>query len=670
MSSKKKGAKVPVGSNQNEAKAQNDFMSVKYYMHLGTNDYKIFVVPNRPVQSRIVNENSLRPHGAVAGSEFSPRGPSHDIPESVVDDVMVLVNDAQRRIHRIPDFTPLGDVQKAAKSLHTSAYRQWWMNRLANQCVSADTFPSTVLQFTTPSAGVREGTSNIPNKTCNPFLGTAAAIQRILIVYTQCLENGDRAMEKILFHTIRNDNASDKELILTNYNGNHILVCCGPYFYRVTVLDQNGTIISANSIAALLQAASEHAKKTEDAFFEQTLLPDVMHDMTEFHKLLCCMSEIHRDECRALMERLRGANPVNATVLDTMDSAIFTVVLRNPGREDSPRARWYRSSLILEEDSDGSALTMRTHAVAVDRASIVDFLLKVINWKDEQKKFRGPDCLAHQTGEELFDDTPSETAFIKHLNIWLPWKHRKPIWPYSKKAVTTSAFPLDFPLGNERWMTFTELCLSAILAVEEVLTPSDGFPTVLVSFPHPLGGISSAMLYTSEVEIFIQSLRGESALNTRRTVQHMGRAALQSLETLVDDCFNAPYPLYTMAQLLLSEGQAQAEDAVCNGGFLGNVDLVISIDPLDSSGDVLHMETRLMPSSTFTIRSVGRGIGSALQQRAVAKKPSALRVVAAKLLQTPGTEDSTVGKRLAACVLEKCSELSLLMGAGRLSLVR
>lgn len=661
MSSKKKGSKLNAAANSTTDIKGLNFCSVKEYGQFNSNEYKIFVAPNRPLQSRLVNLNSLRPHGAVGSAELRSRFHSHPVPENVVKDILTLVNDAQSRVHRCPDFTLVTSVREAMESLHSTAYEQWWMDHIAKGCLSTNAYPFSSLRFAAPHENSQGCSMNSNSSVPDSLSGIAEAIQRILFVCTQSSNNGDQATEKLLFHSIRNEKASLKELVLTSYNSNHILVCCGLYFYRLNVLDENGVAINVGDITLLLRAVREHAEATEKALREQLLLPDVMNDLVQFHHMLGYMSEIANPECAALMDRLRRANSVNAAALDIMDSSIFTVVLRNPCEAGSPRARWYRTGMLLEEDDDGRLLTLRAHTIITDHTSLVDFLTQVINWRDEHERLGRSSCLLGKTKDEYFVSTPNEPAMIEHLNLWLPWKHRKPMWPYPQKNAMPSVFPLEFTTLGEGVVTFSCLCLAAVLAVQEVLTPSHGFPTVLVAFPHKRGGVSSALLYSKVVEAFIQSLRSESALVEAVTVRHMARAALQALNTIINACFSEQYPLYTMAQLLLSEGKAEAKDATHDGGMLGAVDLVLSIDPLSCGGDILHSETQLVMPTPFAIRSVGRCTPGAARQQTNVKLPSALEVTDAALLQMPGAGESSTGRRLSACILERSQVLLTLL---------
>ncbi|KAG8345705.1 hypothetical protein TRVL_03467 [Trypanosoma vivax] len=616
--------------------------------------------PNRPSRSRLLNLNSLRPQGVVTEAELVDHLRTELPSDTLLSDIVTAVNDSQSRMHRQPDFVITADTKDAMGSLHSKAFRHWWINKLAEECASVEKYPYTKLRFLAPYSRAHSADSV---STCEKEADTTACvadlIRRILLVFAKVSNNGNRVYENLLFHTLRNEKGSVRELLLANYDSRHIVVCCGLYFYRVDVLDECGTVLSEEVISKSLQQVREHAERTEQMLHEQTLLPDVKEDMVSFCYLLGRLTEIDRNDCAAIMERMRGANEVNDIALSSMDAAIFSVILHVPWGGSS-KARWFRSALVLEEEAASKVFSMRAHAVVLGRAAFMEFVRGTLNWKHEDAVYSNPQYYMRNTEGSSPDDLSHPQCF-EHLNMWLPWKHRKPMQPYAEKQPSPSVLPLELSLPVANFTPFTCLCLSVVIAVQELLTPDHAFPTVLVAFPHVRGGVSAALLYSKEVEACIQCLRSGSALIERRTIRHEVVTALDALGDIISACYEEHYPLYSMAELLLSQGKATSGDATKDGGMLGMVDVCISFDQLDAIADVSQSETSLVLPSRFSVMSNGRRARSGLQREVNAKKPWTSHLTCAFLMQHHSLTELTSGSELARCISEKTRQLSSLL---------
>ncbi|KEG14478.1 hypothetical protein DQ04_00441030 [Trypanosoma grayi] len=662
MSSKKRSGKsVPTSAASVEDDGGNFIIpaeALPAVLRTGKSNGRNHVAAARPGLSRVVNHNCLRPHGALNPGDLEAHLHSDGPPESLMQDIVAAVNGSQKLLRRTPDFTILADSKEVIGVLHRTAFRHWWLESVAKECLSAAAYPFTSFRFRAPLSGDALGFS-LPvvaegKKEVNTCISTAEAIRRILLVFARNSNNGDRASEELLFHMLQNEKASVEELLLTSYNSHYITVCCGLYFYRVDVLDQEGLVVSADTIAERLRAVKEHADCTERALRQQTILPEALEELVAFYQLIGRLTEISHVDCAAIMERMRNANPVNKASLDAIDAGIFTVVLRN--RENGAScAHWYRSALVLEEEEESGVLTMRGHSTLMHSDMLMQFLLQVLCWNEDM------DAMASTRDESLCtaNSIPADVNQVigmEHLEIWLPWKHRKPMQPYAVAQPSPQIFPIAVP--SEGIMSFASLCVSAVLAVQRVLTPCEGFPAVLIAFPHPQGAVSAALLYSCEVEALIQSLCCGSALVKCRAMRQLALEALRSVGNIIDMCFHEPYPLYSMTKLLVAQEKAAGTDAVAEGGVLGVVDLFVTVDMLGSSAKVMGCKSSLVLPSRFALSCNATG---SVQRQPPSKGPSGVHVTFASLVSLKGEEELAIGMRLANCMSEKAKQLLSLL---------
>ncbi|RNC31175.1 hypothetical protein TcCL_Unassigned06302 [Trypanosoma cruzi] len=59
----------------------------------------------RPAQSRVVNLNCLRPHGALQEGDFPTLTRSPETPESLLEDIVVMVNASQKLLRLAQTFS-------------------------------------------------------------------------------------------------------------------------------------------------------------------------------------------------------------------------------------------------------------------------------------------------------------------------------------------------------------------------------------------------------------------------------------------------------------------------------------------------------------------------------------------------------------------------------------
>ncbi|RNC31176.1 acyltransferase, partial [Trypanosoma cruzi] len=89
---------------------------------------------------------------------------------------------------------------------------------------------------------------------------TAETIQRILRVFVNASNSGQWQFQQLLYHGLRNEKKSAEGLVSVNYNSRHITVCCGLFYYRVEVLDEDGFVLDTVMIAERLWAVQQHAR--------------------------------------------------------------------------------------------------------------------------------------------------------------------------------------------------------------------------------------------------------------------------------------------------------------------------------------------------------------------------------------------------------------------------
>ncbi|RNF26844.1 acyltransferase [Trypanosoma conorhini] len=604
----------------------------------------------RPAHSRLVNLNCTRPHGALQEGELRARASSPEVPETLLTDIVTMVNDSQRLLRRAPDFSLETVFTNAMDLLHSAAFRLNWLDTVAKSCDSAVAYPFTAFRFMGPRPLSSSSAALPADEGVQRCVRTAETIQRILRVFAAASNNSQWQLQHLLFHVVRNEKASVKGLVSVNYNSRHITVCCGLYYYRVDVLDEDGFVADAEILAGRLQAVREHAERTERALFEQKLLPDAREELLAFYQLLGSLTKIDRTECAAVMERLKNSDPANAASLVDIDTGIFTVVLQSLDNK-AASARWYRSALVLEEQEETGVLAVRGHSILVHGEDLMDFLTRVFS------RDAASDGLS-KSGDESFGAGKASTIDgglppgVEHLDLWLQWKHRKPMRPYAVAKPAPPAFPL--PISQETGLSFVHLCMSAVLAVQQVLTPCTEFPTVLVAFPHRRGGLSAALMYSCEVEAFIRSLCCGSALVERHATKELALKALHSLAKIIDVCFHETYPIYSMAKLLLAEGKATATGACVDNAILGMVDLHVTIGMLGSGKKALDCETCLPLPSRFALTC---GAAGRISQKSSVRGPSEATLSCAALKVSEANEASTLGAQLAACIAAKSQEL-------------
>ncbi|EKF38535.1 hypothetical protein MOQ_001259 [Trypanosoma cruzi marinkellei] len=616
----------------------------------------------RPAQSRMVNLNCLRPHGVLQEGDFRSLTKSPETPESLLEDIALMVNASQILLRRSPDFQLITPLTDAVDVLGATAFRQKWIDTVAATCRSAMAYPFTEFRFLSPlprgySTGVSVATEGEEVQRCTQ---AAETIQRILRVFVKASNSGQWQFEQLLYHVLRNEKKSAEGLVSVNYNSRHITVCCGLFYYRVEVLDEDGFVLDTVMITERLWAVRQHADRNEREIREHKLLPDAREDLFEFYQLLGSLTEIDGVECAAVWERLKNAEPANAASLVGIDTGIFTVILRTLDNKSSS-ARWYRSALVLEEKEEKGVMAVRGHSILIYVDDLLEFLMRVLCLDDAAG---GVSDKNNKEGESLsagsvFNSDGNLPPGVEHLDLWLPWKHRKPMRPYAVVKPPPHVFPLS--ISKEDDIPFAYLCMAAVLAVHRVLTPFTEFPTVLVAFPNRRGDFSAALMYSYEVEEFIRSLCGGSALVERRAKSYLLLQAVQSLAGIIDACFHETYPKYSMAKLLLKEGKAMGAGVVADNAILGTVDLYVTVGMLDPGKKVLDFETSVLLPSRFALMCTASGKTS---HNSSTKCPSDAHLIYASLKVSEGNEETSMGAQLAECITEKIQELRSLVFNG------
>ncbi|RNF11604.1 acyltransferase [Trypanosoma rangeli] len=604
----------------------------------------------RPAHSRLVNLNCLRPHGALQESELRGQKNSSKVPETLLNDIVAMVNDSQRLLRRSPDFHLGANSTEAEELLRANAFRLKWLGTVAKTCDSAVAYPFTEFCFIGPLPQNWSNATLPADEGGQRCIRTAETIQRILRVFATASNSSQCQLQQLLFHVVRNERSSVEGLVSVNYNSRHITVCCGLYYYRVDVLDTDGFIVDVETLAERLRTVREHANRTETTLFDHKLLLDAREDLNTFYQLLGSLTEIDRTECAAVLERLKNTDPANAASLTYIDTGIFTVVLQSLGNEVAS-ARWYRSALVLEERKETGVLAMRGHSILIHGDDLMDFLMQVLSWDNASHGLSKSGGESFGTGQAPTSDGILPPG-VEHLDLWLQWKHRKPMRPYAVVKLSPPVFPLSIP--QETDISFVYICMSAVLAVQQVLTCCTEFPTVLVAFPNQRGGLSAALMYSYEIEAFIRSLRCGSVLVERHTKTHLALKALQSLAEIIDDCFHETYPIYSLAKLLLAEGKATTTEACMDNAILGTVDLHVTVGMLGSGKKVLGCETCLLLPSRFSLTC---GAVGSISRESPLQGPSGATLTCASLRVAETDEDSTMGAQLAACITEKTHEL-------------
>lgn len=638
----------------------------------------------RPAKSLIVNNNCLRPHGVLQNGGVNSGKLFCEPCDSFLQDIVAMVNNSQKLLRRGSDFSLVADSEDIVNVLNMFSFWQWWRDTVSKECKSVSAFPYTSFCFLGPQ--LQDLTNNSTPAACEPnsCKQTAEIIYRILCVFADVSNNAQWDFHELLFHVLQNEKASINGLLSANYNSRHITVCCGLYFYSLDVLDDDGSIISADLIAERLQAVKKHADCTERILRQKTLLPDALEDLIEFHKLLGSLTEIDKVDCAAIMERLKNADPANATSLATIDAGIFTVILRGFEDNNAAFARWYRSSLVLEEGESAGVFRLRGHSIIIHREKLMEFLTRIFSVEVRSKKLaktitaveivppkkEEKEEVTEEDGTHIINnnnndgdcdcDNKNLPLGVKQLEMWLPWKHRKVIRPYKKPLRSPHIFSLL--ISRENHISFACLCISAVIAVQQILKSPNEFPSVLLAFPSVQGGLSTALLYSYEVEAFIQSFSCGSALINQRTIRHLVKRALESLEKIIDACFQERFPMYSMANMLLAKKKAVASDSVADGSFLGTVDFCITVGMLGSSGKVLGCETNLLLPSRFALMCCATGDASPPPPRSGKWGPSGVNVISAVLKALDESEDTlSVGERLTECIKEKSLQLLSLL---------
>ncbi|ORC89776.1 uncharacterized protein TM35_000113100 [Trypanosoma theileri] len=646
-----------------------------------------YAVNARPAQSRMVNLNSLRPHGALKEGELDSNRHYDEPPESLLDDVISMVHESQKVLHQSEDFNLVVDVKEAMSILREPFFHYWWRDSIAKECTNAAAYPFTKLYFTPPPPSSEVSTDTPLVGSDDRCFNTANMIRRILLVFTKASNTSQLVYEELLFHVLRNEKTSAEGLLQSNYNSRHITVCCGLYFYRIDVLDQAGIVESIDTIAKRLKSVKEHAARTEALLREQKILPQALEELIAFYKLLAYLTEVNRKDCAAIMERLKTASPVNEACLNALDSGIFTVVLRSINNLPSS-AHWFRNALVLEEEEEeqeNNSLSIRAHSTIICKDNLMEFLMQVFNLRDEgnyitrsvEVSLNGElttptttTSTSTGTGTGTVGDESSDhinkilPTGVEFLEMWLPWKHRILMQPYAVMEPTPCLFNLLFP--KENMVSFAVFCLSTVLAVQENLTPSNGFPTVLVAFPNLKGAVSATLLYSAEIETLIQSLRCGSVLVEWRAKKFLLLKALKIIEGVIDACYHEPYPLYSVAKLLLSREKVKTTNASSNGAILGPVDMFITLDLLGTSGDIIKSETHLVLPSRFavTCNAVGkieRGGSVNKPSEANSLKASTAMLTSATLVALKKEEELEIGQRLADSIAVNGQQLLSLM---------
>ncbi|KAH9586127.1 Choline/carnitine acyltransferase domain [Trypanosoma melophagium] len=640
----------------------------------------------RPAQSRIVNLNSLRPHGALKEGELETNLYVNNVPpQSLLQDVLSMVHASQKILHQSQDFSLVVDPKEALHVLREPFFRYWFRDSIARECTNAAAYPFTKFYFAAPLPSSELSTDTPFFAGDDKCYNIANVIRRILLVFAKTSNASQLEYSELLFHVIRNDKNSANGLLLSNYNSRHITVCCGLYFYRIDVLDQTGMIESVDTIAKRLKSVKEHAECTEKLLREQKILPEALKELVAFYKLLACLTEVNRKDCAAIMERLKIASPVNEACLTALDSGIFGVVLRSINNSASS-AHWFRNALVLEEEEENNVLSIRAHSTIICTDKLMDYLIQVLQLRDEGNYTRR--CV--ETSSTAITITPGTTAAttptkaatgmtveesgeiinnilltgVEFLEMWLPWKHRILMQPYAVIEPTPPLFDVLFP--RENIISFACFCLSTVLAVQQVLTPSNEYPTVLVAFPNLKGGVSAQLLYSAEIETLIQSLRCESVLVDWRAKKYLVLKALKIIENIIDTCFLEPYPLYSVAKLLLCKEKVQTTSALSKGAILGAVDMFLTLNVLGTSGEILKGETRLVLPSRFAITcnaagKIERGLTENKHLEANSTRASKSTLTCATLVSMRQEEELDIGERLAESISVNGQQLLSLM---------
>ncbi|PBJ72137.1 hypothetical protein BCY84_15713 [Trypanosoma cruzi cruzi] len=618
----------------------------------------------RPAQSRVVNLNCLRPHGALQEGDFPALTRSPETPESLLGDIAVMVNASQKLLRRSPDFQLITPLTDAVDVLRATAFRQKWIDTVAATCRSAMAYPFTEFRFLSPlprgySTGVSVAAEGEVVQRC---IQTAETIQRILRVFVNASNSGQWQFQQLLYHGLRNEKKSAEGLVSVNYNSRHITVCCGLFYYRVGVLDEDGFVLDTVMIAERLWAVQQHADRNNREICEHKLLPDAREDLFAFYQLLGSLTEIDGVECAAVWERLKNTEPANAVSLADIDTGIFTVILRTLDNK-SASARWYRSALVLEEREEKGVLAVRGHSILIHADDLLEFLMRVLCWDDAAGGMsdNNNNSSSSKEGDSLgagsvFNSDGKLPPGVEHLDLWLPWKDRKPMRPYAVVKPPPHVFPLS--ISREDNIPFAYLCMAAVLAVQRVLTPFTEFPTVLAVFPNRRGDLSAALMYSYEVEEFIRSFCGGSALVERRAKRYLFLKAVQSLAGMIDACFHEPYPYYSMAKLLLKEGKAIGTGTFADNAILGTVDLYVTVGMLGPNKKVLDFETSFLLPSRFALICSASGN---ISNKSSSKCPSDAHLIYASLRGSEGNEEISMGAQLAECITDKIQELRSLV---------
>ncbi|CAD2219028.1 Choline/Carnitine o-acyltransferase, putative [Angomonas deanei] len=311
----------------------------------------------------------------------------------------------------------------------------------------------------------------------------------------------------------------------THVCSRHINVCCGLFYYKLVILEDNGELRSVASLRTALDAIVKDAEaEAGKALSTRNVSESVKSDLQGFERIIANLSKLNVDFEADVMRRLRETSDINCHSLDSLEFGLFTLVL------EGAACSWLHSGLsvyIPSSEADGWTATFRVQALLVSAERALQFIHRVVSQAGEPEVASPSPLTAVEEAKK--GRTVGEGA--EGLLFWLPEKHRVPLWPYPEAAErpavqslsVSAGAPLLFPNYLLLLLTATVKCLAA-----------DRAPRVCLVAQTSKNTLSSVRLYSKEIEHYLQVLASDSLLITKDVRQVAKQRAIQSVEALVE----------------------------------------------------------------------------------------------------------------------------------------
>ncbi|KAG5474275.1 hypothetical protein LSCM1_03055 [Leishmania martiniquensis] len=315
-------------------------------------------------------------------------------------------------------------------------------------------------------------------------------------------------------------------------DADHVNVCVGQHFYKLSVMDRRGgRLRGVTSLAADLEALHAHHLSLLHTDTLPGASPAAREDRkdleTMFANLSCLADEVAFDVRR----RLRVSSEVNAYSLRTLEAGLCTLVLReddtkseseSSGRFQASVAQWLHSVCSLETSLSHpeqwtvrlqalvspleagmewvrSALTQPSVTVAGERAAgdavtvEAGGVLRVA--ADEDATARKVAVKTHELSTSV-----DASGAVEYLELWLPEKHRVPLRPYGAPVWSRADAQVPLPTVSSYACTLVDFCMNLLRVTaewkREGRLPEDpaaagGQPRIVVALQPPRGGAPS-----------------------------------------------------------------------------------------------------------------------------------------------------------------------------------